>query len=217
MAKQLKTSTQTSILKALQGDFAEQLKASNAALRAASMTAYKEMASDLKKKTVSGNEIMAEGNKMINRVQPIHVGRLMMFYYWPKMREELPYYDRFPLVMPINIYPDGFLGLNFHYLPHKQRAMLMDALDKYVLKGFHLTDKKRIQLSYHVMKHALVNPLYVPTIKKYLYSHLRSRISLVDPKNWNIVLFLPLERFEKATMAQVHANSIRQIRKYRQK
>ena len=43
-------------------------------------------------------------------------GRLNMFTYSPKHRKKLPYYDTFPLVLPIEQYPDGFLGINFHYI-----------------------------------------------------------------------------------------------------
>ena len=41
-------------------------------------------------------------------------GRLNMFTYNPKHKKTLPYYDTFPLVLPIEKYPDGFLGINFH-------------------------------------------------------------------------------------------------------
>ena len=43
-----------------------------------------------------------------------HYGLLNMFFYDPKGRNTLPYYDTFPLVLPLEEYPDGFLGINFH-------------------------------------------------------------------------------------------------------
>ena len=43
---------------------------------------------------------------------------LNMFVYSPKLRNKLPYYDTFPLVLPLKNYNNGFLGLNFHYLPY---------------------------------------------------------------------------------------------------
>ena len=42
------------------------------------------------------------------------LNNLHMFFYDPKTKLKLPYYDRFPLVMPIERYSDGFLGINFH-------------------------------------------------------------------------------------------------------
>ena len=42
-----------------------------------------------------------------------HYGLLNMFFYDPKGRNTLPYYDTFPLVLPLEEYPDGFLGIKF--------------------------------------------------------------------------------------------------------
>ena len=51
-------------------------------------------------------------------------GRLNMFFYDPKLKKKLPYYDRFPLVLPLENYNDGFLGINLHYLPIPLRIKL---------------------------------------------------------------------------------------------
>ena len=59
------------------------------------------------------------------------IGRLNMFFYDPKFKKTLPYYDTFPLVLPIENYPDGFLGINFHYLPMSLRLQLLDRVVDY--------------------------------------------------------------------------------------
>ena len=56
------------------------------------------------------------------------MGRKYMFTYEPKMFETLPYYDRFPVIFAIESHSDGILGIYLHYLPHIQRAFLMDNL-----------------------------------------------------------------------------------------
>ena len=40
----------------------------------------------------------------------IIVGKMYFYSYDPKLKDVLPYYDRFPLVIPIENYSDGFLG-----------------------------------------------------------------------------------------------------------
>ena len=50
-------------------------------------------------------------------VSQIHRGGMFLFFYNPKLKDKLPYYDRFPLVIPLERYADGFLGINLHYLP----------------------------------------------------------------------------------------------------
>ena len=48
-------------------------------------------------------------------------GRMSMFFYDPKTKARLPYYDTFPLVLPLEPMKGGFIGLNFHYLPYPAR------------------------------------------------------------------------------------------------
>ena len=56
------------------------------------------------------------------------IGSMQMFYYDPKYKETLPYYDRFPLSIIVKPAKGGFLGLNLHYLPPILRAQFLDAL-----------------------------------------------------------------------------------------
>ena len=62
------------------------------------------------------------------KVSTMEYGYMYAFRYDPKMKKELPYYDTFPLIFPVKMESDGFLGINFHYLPPVLRAKLMNAL-----------------------------------------------------------------------------------------
>ena len=55
-------------------------------------------------------------------------GKLNLFVYDPKFKKTLPYYDTFPLVLPIDTFKGGFLGFNLHYLPINLRIRLLDRL-----------------------------------------------------------------------------------------
>ena len=57
-------------------------------------------------------------------------GRLNFFFYDPKYKKVLPLYDRFPLVLPIETTPGGFMGLNFHYIRPVQRISLLNNLQR---------------------------------------------------------------------------------------
>jgi hypothetical protein len=61
------------------------------------------------------------------------LGRLYCFFYDPKTKADLPYYDRFPMVLVLERYQDGFLGLNLHYLPYKYRVVFLSKLLKYAI------------------------------------------------------------------------------------
>ena len=69
-------------------------------------------------------ELVREGK----RSNTPFLGRLNMFFYSPKYKDKLPYYDRFPLVLPLERYRGGFMGINMHYLPIPLRVKLLDKL-----------------------------------------------------------------------------------------
>lgn len=138
-------------------------------------------------------------------------GSMYMFHYNPKLKEELPYYDRFPLIFPIADAKNGFLGINLHYLPLQYRAQLMDAL--YDLANNQRYDEStRIGLSYRILKNAAKLRFFKPCIKHYLNNHITSQFMYVYPSEWDIAIFLPLERFSKKSKTQVWADSKRTIR-----
>ena len=50
-------------------------------------------------------------------------GDLFCYYYNPKYKKTLPYYDMFPMIMLIKAEKETFLGINFHYLRPKLHAI----------------------------------------------------------------------------------------------
>ena len=58
-------------------------------------------------------------------------GRMNLFVYDPKYKKTLPFYDTFPLVLPLETIKGGFMGLNFHYLPYPLRFRLLERMQKF--------------------------------------------------------------------------------------
>ncbi len=137
---------------------------------------------------------------------PSFIGSMQLFAYDPKTKRELPYYDRFPLIFMVDITRDGFTGINMHYLPAAGRATLMDAL--YDIAG---KEGSSLNLSYQLLKSTQRLRLFQPCFKRYLNSHVRSNFATIDRENWNVALFLPLARFEKASATQVQAESMKKV------
>lgn len=150
----------------------------------------------------------AELKKNIKNVSKPLIGHMYFFIYDPKHKKTLPYYDVFPLVIPINYYPDGFLGMNLHYLPYILRAQLLDwlmSLAKSTQVGGK--DSKYMQISYGVLKSLGNSKPYEPTIKRYLYQHVKSPFAQVAFSEWENAAFLPVEQFRKANKREVWADS----------
>lgn len=157
-----------------------------------------------KKTSVTDTRLIRSDREALR--QRTAVGRMYAFFYDPKHKKTLPYYDRFPLIFKISDAPGGFLGMNLHYLPLPLRARLMDAL--YDLTSNNRYDEStRLKLSYAVLNGASKYRFFKPTIKMYLNKHVRSRFLLIDSVEWDMALFLPTERFEKAGKSTVWKDS----------
>ena len=80
------------------------------------------------------------------------VGSMQMFFYDPKTKDTLPYYDKFPLAVIVGPAKGGFHGLNIHYLPPVLRAKFLDALMD--IAGKKITDNSKFDLTYKMLKNA---------------------------------------------------------------
>ena len=130
-------------------------------------------------------------------------GKLNMFFYNPKFKKKLPYYDTFPLVLPLETYGDGFLGLNLHYLPIPLRIKLLDRLVDYS-NNTQFDESTRIIVDYSRLKKI---KLIQPTIHKYLASQVQSQFRRIDADEFTVATLLPVQRFKKATAKEVWSDS----------
>ena len=130
-------------------------------------------------------------------------GKLNMFFYDPKWKKKLPYYDTFPLVLPIERYPDGFLGINLHYLPIPQRIRLLDRLVDFS-NNTKFDESTRLIVDYKKLK----GVKYIkPTLHRYLSGHTKSQFRRIDADEFTIATLLPVQRFKKGTDREVWKDS----------
>ena len=123
-------------------------------------------------------------------------GKLNMFFYSPKHAKTLPYYDTFPLVLPLEKYSDGFLGINMHYLPIPLRIRLLDKLVDYTNSSDFTEASTRMVVDYNKLKNI---KLIRPTIHKYLSGYTKTQFRRIDADEWTIATLLPVQRFKKAS------------------
>lgn len=158
-------------------------------------------------KNVNPGRLMKEqGDNMVNSWTNTGPGQMYFVHYDPKHKVTLPYYDTFPLIIPIERYKNGILGLNLHYLPPVLRAKLLDALYDTVTST-RISNRDKFEISYSIVKAAAKSNLMLPCVKRYLGNHFRSRFIRVEPELWSPAVFLPVERFEKASKSKVWSDS----------
>ncbi len=134
------------------------------------------------------------------------IGKMYFYFYDPKTKDSLEYYDRFPLVIPIEQYRDGFLGLNLHYIHPKQRIILLDKLSE-TASNNNFDAKTKLKLNYSYLANASRVFEATPCIKRYLYSHIQSRFLEITADEWDIAVLLPVESFVGASNSKVYADS----------
>ena len=138
-------------------------------------------------------------------------GKLYLFGYNPKTKNELPYYDSFPMILLLDYTENGFIGLNFHYLYPIDRQMFFNKLVRYVNDTkFDKNPDAYLNVSYANIKIAK-NSYYKPTIKRYYYKNIVTKITEIPPIYWKFMLFLPLERSQKEVKESVWKESRRKI------
>jgi hypothetical protein len=130
------------------------------------------------------------------------IGSMYLYFYDPKWKDELPFYDTFPLVLPFGPAKGGFYGINLHYLPYMLRAKVLGELLNYA-DSKTLSPTSKMRLSYQLLTSLQNAPEIKPCIKHYLTSHVRSQFMKINPSDWKAAVFLPIEGFVGATREAV--------------
>jgi len=134
------------------------------------------------------------------------IGKMYFYYYDAKTKDMLPYWDKFPLVIPLEVHTDGFIGLNLHYISPRQRLALLDALSEYANNSKY-DDSTRLRITYNKLK--VIGKAYKakPCVKKYLFNHVTSRFLEIKANEWDIAVLLPFQNFQGASANKVYNDS----------
>jgi hypothetical protein len=122
------------------------------------------------------------------------IGRMYAFHYVPKYEDTLPQWDQFPLILPMNLYDDGFLGINLHYLDPGARLALLQLLHDFITNTKY-DDSTRFKLSYAVLDGIKKYEMFRPCIKRYLFEYMESSMIYIEPDQWELAVLLPFQRF----------------------
>lgn len=134
-------------------------------------------------------------DNVMKTVSVPEIGKMYLYYYDPKWKDVLPYWDQYPLVIVLNHYSDGFLGLNLHYLPHLARVVLLTNMYD-TLSNPKFDAHTRFTRTYGDLKAAASKYNgYEQCIKRYLFSHVRSSYHEINPVDWEKVAMLNLQKW----------------------
>lgn len=172
---------------------------------------FNKQAVELNRARIQPNKLMRAGSaadaQLKNRVVP---GKLYMFFYEAKGKDDLPYFDQFPLVFPFDRDATGFIGLNMHYLPYILRVRLLDRLLTYSTNT-KMDQTTRLKFQWATISAASRLALAKPCVHRYLISHVKSQFLEVDASQWFTAMMLPVERFSGASKQAVWADSFGRV------
>jgi len=135
---------------------------------------------------------MARG---FNPTKSLSPGSMYTFAYSAKHKKTLPYWDKFPLIVVLDVTKDGFLGLNFHYLRPVQREAFLNSILKFATeKGdpTQFSSKAQFNITWGAVKSIAGAD---KMIHKYLYSHVKSSMLESPPSEWENVIYMPYQKF----------------------
>lgn len=157
--------------------------------------------------TVNTNALMRQGT-LTTKLYP---GYMYLYGYDPKLKDTLPFYDKFPLVLPFRRVPDGFYGLNLHYLPYMMRFKMLGMLHEYITDAT-ASEKTRLRVSWRLLESsAKLKPIRA-CVKHYLFDHVRTRFLMIPYTDWVIASQLPVERFVGASKEEVWKDTRKRYR-----
>ena len=122
--------------------FNDLLRASASVLASKSLTAddwFKDSVEDL-----ASNKPKVNPNKVFMKSSMPMIGGMYLYLYDPKYKAVLPFYDMYPLTLPVEMYLDGFLGINLHYLPPMARVRLLNSLIEFTDENKYKMNKRQI-------------------------------------------------------------------------
>lgn len=157
---------------------------------------------------ITGTKMMQESKA--NLTSQIMPGGLYAFAYDPKHKETLPFYDKFPLVLPFHKEAGSFHGLNLHYLHPRFRILLLDKMMQFA-KHNKKGEVEYLRFSWSLIGSAAKFKEVKPCVKMYLMSHVRTKFIKIPPEDWLIASQLPMGQFAKARAREVWKKSTNTI------
>ena len=144
-------------------------------------------------------QMIREGIKTQKVTARPNFGMMNLFYYRPKGAEKLPYYDVFPLVIPLGRrLNNGFVGINFHYLSVPQRWLLLERLSMFQvpseLDAFDTEEGAGDVMALFWSKIRRKRGVK-PIVRRYLTKYIQTRFLKIELSEMLIALAIPMERF----------------------
>ena len=110
-------------------------------------------------------------------------------------------------MLPLKRFENGFLGINFHYLPIPLRIRLLDRLVDFS-NNTKFDESTILEVDYDKVKDIR---LVRPTIHRYISGRVKTDFRRIDADEFTVATLLPVQRFAKASVGTVYSDSRKMI------
>ena len=154
---------------------------------------FRQQIRDIKKNRFNKYQFIINGRQ--DTVRRLEVGKLYFFEYVAKyggmgsdipVSQQLPVWDRYPLVLPFTTAPNGFIGINLHYLPIRARAWLLDKL-----LGTANVPANKLRINWQILSGLSRIDIGQYATHRYLLNHITSPFRLVRIDDYANAIMLP--------------------------
>ncbi len=144
-------------------------------------------------------------------VRRLEIGKMYFFEYVAKYSgigdhvapsQQLPVFDRYPLVLPFTTAPNGFIGINLHYLPIRIRAWLLDQLMRTANEPAN-----KLRINWQLLNNFSRANVAQYATHRYLLNHITSPFRLVRIEDYGNAIMMPF--------AGWYGNDRRMVNKFR--
>ena len=164
----------------------------------------------LHKQGINGGMALRNAPNFVS-IGKIVPGQLYLYRYDAKHKATLPYWDMFPLVFPYEKTKDGFIGLNFHYLPYQIRIKLLDKMMIFATNR-NMDESTKLKYSWQMISGISKYKFAEPCIKRYLSSHIQSQCREITAKDWATAMMLPVEGIQMFQLLKIGLSNFRNVK-----
>lgn len=153
------------------------------------------------------NKLKLLGDNIRYQQSRPEIGKFCLYFYSPKHKDTLPYYDTFPLILTLPSERHELAGLNFHYLDPMNRLKLLQEIIS--IQGSNFSEARKLEATYETIKAA--TNLFKPTYHAYLFKHIKSKVVVIPMESAIPAVFLPIAAWKKSSQTQVWKDSKNKI------
>jgi len=134
-------------------------------------------------------------------------GQVLLFRYRPDSKTK--FYDRYPVIIVLEVTGSQIIGLNLHYVPPMDRIKLILLMNS-LLYNQKETNLQKTRLKIFSLLNKKVFAKYMgAAINRYTVKNIAGKPKLTTPEEWSYLAFLPV--FKGISPSKLYSEVLKQV------